>query len=194
MNFNQCPNKPFDPSGMEVVFTGDGTEIGRANTDSNGDASFVWHHVGFGNHHIVASSNHCGAEFDVTLYDDCTRHACLNGRGKIAGKTDPYMVFSYETHVNAGVLEMANTMSLTDGPESFTNVPVEWVVVLNTEVYFGNDHIVFHTIDNGKAPGVDYIEVWDTQTGYYNSGTLLNGQIRTSWGIYKPGDPHKAMP
>jgi hypothetical protein len=197
LNFSECPGRVFDKSGMDVVFTADGVEIGTAQTDADGDASFEWNNVAIGNHHITAVAEHaanavvlpggddeCATEFDITVWDECGYHACIAGKGKLPGKNGtPYFVFQYEGHVKDGQLEMANTMSGNDGTVNFVNVPVEWIVVLGLEIYFGNDNIMFHTIDNGKAPGVDFAEVWVFDQNYHNSGLLLNGQIRSSWGL-----------
>ena len=46
---------------------------------------------------------------------------------------------------------------------------------------------MFHTIDNGKAKGVDFVEVWVFDRGYHNSGLLTSGQIRASWGLHPAG-------
>jgi len=187
LNFNECPGHVFDKSGMDVHFSGDGTDLGTVKTDADGDASFAWANVPIGNHHVTAVSDNCATEFDITVWDECAYHACIAGKGKLPGVNgSPYFVFQYEGHVRNGVLEMNNTMSGNDGTVNFVNTPVEWVVVLGLEVYFGNDNIMFHTIDNGKAPGVDFAEVWVFDQNYHNAGLLVNGQIRSSWGLDHP--------
>jgi len=192
LDFSECPGRVFDKSGMDVTFSADGAEIGHGTTDADGEATFAWHNVALGNHHITAVSDECATEFDITAWEECKYHACISGKGKIPGLNATYGVLLYEAHVNAGMLEMVNTMSYADGAaETFSNVPVEWLIVNGAEVFFGNDDIMMHTIDNGPAPGADFFEIFDFSTGYHNSHLLLNGQIRSSFGIYKPGDPLK---
>ncbi|MDQ3023269.1 MAG: Ig-like domain-containing protein [bacterium] len=187
LQFNECPGEVPVRSGHQVTFSANGQQIGVASTDANGFANFSWDNVQLGNYHIAAVSDHCGTEFDITVHEECAYHACIGGKGKLAGKNgSPYMVFQYEGHVQDGHLEMANTMSLADGDINFVKMPIEWIVVLGLEVYFGNDNIMFHTIDNGMAPGVDFCEVWVFDRGYHNSVLLLNGQIRSSWGLKQP--------
>jgi hypothetical protein len=205
VQFSECPGVAFDKSGYEVTFTADGNVVGTALTDANGVAGFTWAGAALGNHHIVAAvtsigaaavvipDEHCMTEFDITVWDECRIHACVSGKGKIPGKNGAYGVFLYEAHVNAGQLEMVNKMSYADGAVNFSNVDIEWIVVNGAEIYFGNDDIMMHTIDLGKAPGVDFFEIFVFSAGYHNSSLLLNGQIRSSWGIYKPGDPLKVL-
>jgi hypothetical protein len=186
-----CPGKDFDKSGYDITVTRDGVVVGTATTDANGDATLDEDDVPLGNHHVVAVlDDHCTTEFDFTGYDNCRIHACLTGYGRIPGiNGDPYMVFSFATHVDQGTLVEEQRMSMTDGDISFTNVPTTWNITLGAEAYFGNDNIMFHMIDNGKAPNTDFIEVWVFDRGYHNSGIVSKGQIRSSFGYHAAGVP-----